>query len=153
MSSTGRGIRVSRLTLRTFRYPTEDRETVEAALLNLLPEELRGEAPLSATRLKSAHKFTFEELRLDLRGRAAHRTLVRILAGLSEPDRRDLALSLAKRVEGGKLYLRLDKQELVEGVIKLYRGGLGGHVHLVANFQGPVPQEAILSILGRGESS
>ncbi len=152
MSSPDRGIRVSRLTLRTFRYPTEDRETVEAALLNLLPEDLRGEASPSATRLKSAHKFTFEELRLDLRGRAARRTFVRILTGLSEADRRDLALSLAKRIEGGKLYLRLDKQGLVEGVIRLYRGGLGGHVHLVANFQGPVPQEAILSILGKGES-
>ncbi len=151
MSSADRGIRVSRLTLRTFRYPTEDRETVETALLNLLPEDLRGEVSLTATRLKSAHKFTFEELRLDLKGKAARRTFVRILAGLSEPDRRDLALSLAKRVEGGKLYIRLDKQDLVDGVIRLYRGGLGGHVHLMANFQGPVPQEAILFLLGKGE--
>ena len=75
-------IRVSRLVVRTFCYPTEERGVVEGLLLGLIPEDLAEAVRLERLRLKSAHKYTFEELRLDLRGRAAADALIRILASL-----------------------------------------------------------------------
>ncbi len=145
-------IRVSRLVVRTFCYPTEERGVVEGLLLGLIPEDLAEAVRLERSRLKSAHKYTFEELRLDLRGRDAADALIRILASLPESDRLELARSLPDRVEGSRLYLRLDKQELASGSTRLYRGGIGGHVHVVASFRGPVPLETLLRLLEGGES-
>jgi len=146
-------IRVSRLVVRTFCYPTEERGVVEGLLLGLIPEDLAEAVGLERSRLKSAHKYSFGEFRLDLRGKAAADVLIRILASLSESDRLELARSLPDRVEGSRLYLRLDKQELALGATRLYRGGIGGHVHVVASFRGPAPLEALLHLLEGGGSN
>ncbi len=154
MSPPSARIPVSRVEIKTFCYPTEDRERVISAMLALLPEDIRDPREIKATKLRSVHRFSFEEFKLEVRGRRAREVIAWIFSRLPEADRRQLLETLDKRVDGSRLYVRIDKQEAVDGSLRLHGGGIGGHIHVVAAFSRAVPVDLISEYLrGGGEGS
>ena len=151
MSPPSGRIPVSRVEIKTFCYPTEDRERVVSAILALLPEDIRDPSEIKGTKLRSVHKFSFEELRMEIRGPRAREVMAWIFSRLPEPDRIEILETLEKRIDGSRLYIRIDKQEAVDGSLRLHRGGIGGHIHVVVAFSRAVPIDLISELLRGGE--
>ncbi len=133
--------RVRRLELQALCHATEAPEKVREALLNLLPEELRGRANVEETIMKGHYGNPIRLLRIILAENDAERTLKWLFSKMSRDDLRLLELSLERRMDkGGHLYLRLDKQDAYMGRVRITGGG--DVVRLAASIRGK-PIEAI----------
>ena len=119
----GENIRVERLTLSTSAHSTEDEGKVEEALLNVLPSELRRSAQVEKTRVVGHYGNPIVIMRLELKGDEAHRAFRHIVSSLDDLDKRLILSTLDLRLdEGGRLYLRLSKQDAYLGRLMLYEG-------------------------------
>ncbi len=120
----GRDFNVRLLRISVFKHATEDLSKVRQALLNILPQTLRGSKILAEEVVKGHHGNEIRIFRLELHGDEALKTLIHIICSLDESDRRLLKLSVGDRVGDVKshLYLRLGKQEAYVGRLTIRDG-------------------------------
>jgi len=145
-----RGRLASSLSVRVFVYPTEDEERVRSALFSLLSLPESEPLQFSTSEYRSLHGYRFREIKVEVSSRFASAVLERMLRALPKSDARYLLSTLSSRIHRGHLYVRLDKQAMVQGEVRLDHGGLGGHVRL--DFRlivGPEElREFILEVIG-----
>ena len=110
---------IAYIDIRVFVHSTEDNEKVQAAVRNLLPEELAQTIIFQTTSLTGHYgnpitlltiKFTDKKL-LPV-------ALEKIGSGLNSLDKEELSRDLKLHLEKGNLYLRFDKQSAFLGTIK-----------------------------------
>lgn len=105
--------RVSRVELETFCHATEDESKVIAALLNLVPEEVRkrAERRVRISSLRGHYGNPIKVIRLSIsKPSDAERILAHILTSMSSDDLRYVLDTLEERVDLPHVYLRIDKQ-------------------------------------------
>lgn len=119
-----RDIGVKLLRASVFTHATEDLSRVRQALLNIVPQELRGSISITEEVVKGHHGNEIKIYRFELHGDYALRVLKYIICSLSDGDRSVLLLSVGDRVGDVKshLYLRLGKQESYMGRLTVRDG-------------------------------
>ncbi|GEM_PF-137964 len=117
-------VRVDRLTLSVFYHSTEDPSKVRKALLNLVPQGIRGSIRITESVVQGHYGDTIGILTLLVRGRRAGEILKHIICGLDEIDRKILLATIANRagVKPSHLHLRVSKQEAYLGRVELMDG-------------------------------
>ena len=110
---------IAYMDIRVFAHATEDHEKVQAAVRNLLPDELAQTLVFETTSLTGHYgnpitlftaKLTDKKL---LPG-----ALERLGMGLNSLDKEELSRNLKLHLEKGNLYLRFNKQSAYLGNIK-----------------------------------
>ena len=117
-------MKVLRVTAKTYAHATEDPGRVARALLNVLPEDLRGKARIREQRFKGhyGNPIRLMEVLID-EPEEASLAWEWILSNLDDLDRRHLLATLEERVDdNGTLYIRLDKQEAFHGSLRILEG-------------------------------
>lgn len=111
--------KVSQIELEAFCHATEDEDKVIAALLNLVPKDLREKAKrkIKVSRLKGYHGNPIKILKLRLsKPGEAGRTLTHILTSMERDDVLYILNTINERVESSHLYIRIDKQTAYLGL-------------------------------------
>ena len=114
------------LEISTMIYPTESGERVREALLLILP----GDRAPKEDRITSHYGYSFRILTFKLRGAEAEESMSKVICGLPEYDFNVLLADIESRTSGRDLFIRLSKQELVLGRMRLHWGDPGGYVRL-----------------------
>ena len=132
-------------------HATENVDRVKQAVLNLLPEDMRGRASFEEQVLEGHHGNPITRIRLRLRDRDAEEFIKRLASMLSDTEKRVLRAMLSDRYDErqGRIYVRLSKQDAFLGEARLYDGD--DVVHIVVILRGsPKLEEAtrVLSELG-----
>ncbi len=124
--------------LSAFSHSTELEERVRLALLNAIPAELRQKLSqrVSAQRVEGYYGNVVTVLKVSASGSAGFEVLRYMLCGMSRADLELLLATTSSRVEErrARLHLRLSKQDLYLGRIRLYEGG--DVVKVLASFEG-----------------
>ena len=105
-------------------HATEDEGKVLAALLNVVPENLREQyaQAVETTRTMGYHGNPITIYRLVVEGPDANKIFEHVASSLSEEDREYVDSTLSDRLEGRKLYIRVSKQWAYLGRLKVYEG-------------------------------
>lgn len=113
-----------RIELSCHVHATEDEKKVLKALWNVLPEHMRESGRVSVTSFKVRGYYGNPILIItaSVSGPDAKEVLEHLFEKLSSEDRKYLSETLTARFQGGKLYLRLNKQKAYAGVIGLSEG-------------------------------
>ena len=113
--------RVEKLSIQVLCYATEDVKKVLKAVENVLGSEAARKMSMTTERLEGYYGDPITLIRIFLLDReASEKTLIRILENLSDAEREELWSDRSKKGKhGGKLFIRLDKQEAYLGRIKL----------------------------------
>ena len=108
--------------LRVSVHATESEERVVKALLEALPEDLRGSVRIEREEYSGHYGNPIIILSVNVEDpKDADRVLSYLLSRLGETDRRLLAASLEDRVDKeGSLYFRLSKQDAYQGRLTVY---------------------------------
>jgi len=124
--------------LSAFSHSTELEERVREALLNAVPAELRSKLSqrVSAQRVEGYYGNVVTVLRVSASSSAGLEVLRYILCSMGRTDLELLLATASSRVEErrARLHLRLSKQELYLGRVRLYEGS--DVVKVVASFEG-----------------
>jgi len=120
------------LQARTYIHATENRDKVVKAILEVLPENIRGRARLESDVYEGYYGNPIEVLTLNLNDPSeALEALRHIVGRLGEVDRMRLLETLEERVDKqGGLYIRLDKQNAFKGILALGEGDDVIRVHV-----------------------
>ena len=111
---------VTGLQIELIAHATEDLDRVVEALLAVIPPEARGKVKLRKKSFKGHHGNPITFLRIKVRDRElAQAIFEHIGSRLEEADKVELSRGLRRRLKGGSLYLRLDKQWAVLGRLRL----------------------------------
>lgn len=106
---------------RVFVHATEDKEKVLKALLEIIPEDLRGDVEIEEEVLQGHYGNPIIKITLRVNGPNAERVASYIFSKLTPADRGLLASSIEDRVDkDGTFYLRISKQEAYRGNIYVY---------------------------------
>ena len=89
------------------------------AARNLLPYDLQGKLRLLRETLKGHHGNVIVVLKSELAKELARGLANHLAHKLSESDKQKISMDFKSYVEGGSLYLRLDKQEAYRGNLVL----------------------------------
>jgi len=112
---------IRELRAQVFVHATEERERVVKALMELFPEDLRGQLEVEEELLEGHYGNPIVKIVARIRGEAAERVFQYILSRLSDIDRGALAGTLDDRVDReGTLYFRVSKQEAFLGRLTIY---------------------------------
>ena len=113
---------VRSIEIRAFVHATEDEEKVVRAILEALPEDLRGSVKIEREEYTGHYGNPILILRIYVNEPGtADRILSYLLERMSSADRRALLASLEDRVDReGSFYMRISKQEAYQGRIVLY---------------------------------
>ena len=107
------------LAIRVFTHATEDPQKVQAAVRNLMPDELAQTILFETTKLTGHHGNPITLLSAKLTDKKLlPKSLEKIGAGLNSLDKEQLCTDLALHLERGNLYLRFDKQSAFLGQLK-----------------------------------
>jgi RNA binding exosome subunit len=124
--------------LSAFSHSTELEDRVRAALLNAVPAELRPRLSqrVSIQRVEGYYGNVVTVLRVLVSGSAGLEVLRYILCSMGRTDLEILLATVSSRIEErrARLHLRLGKQDLYLGKVRLYEGG--DVVKVVASFEG-----------------
>lgn len=124
--------------LSAFSHSTELEERVRVALLNAVPAELRQRLSqrVSAQRVEGYYGNVVTVLKVSASGSAGLEVLRYILCSMDRTDLELLLATASSRIEErrARLHLRLSKQDLYLGRVRLYEGG--DVVKVVASFEG-----------------
>ncbi|WP_440060194.1 RNA-binding domain-containing protein [Thermogladius sp. 4427co] len=109
-----RGVEVAGIEFSTHCHATEDCGRVKTALLNALPEELRGSVKIEEESLEGFYGNIIRVLKLEVRDKAPV-VLNYLLSRLDKSDKSLLLASMDLRVDrrAKRFFLRLDKQMLL----------------------------------------
>jgi len=112
--------RVEKLSIQVLCYATEDLKKVIKAVENVLGPEAAKKMSMTTERLEGYYGDPITLIKILLLDReASEKTLIRILENLSDAEREELWSDRSKKGRhGGKLYIRLDKQEAYLGRIR-----------------------------------
>ena len=113
--------RVEKLIIQVLCYATEDPKKVLKAVENVLGADAAKKTSMSSERLEGYYGDPITLMRIFLLDRElCEKVLLRILSNLSNSEREELWRDRSKLGRhGGKLYIRLDKQEAFLGRIRL----------------------------------
>jgi hypothetical protein len=127
--------------IRVFAHATEDLEKVLEAVRNTLPSDSVDIVAFGRTALTGHHgnPITLLEARIKNR-KMAQAFLDKLASGLSLIDKEALSSEIARHLEKGNLYIRLDKQSAFSGELKL---GSTDAIHLRIHFRKPDAKDVI----------
>jgi RNA binding exosome subunit len=110
---------IAYMDIRVFAHATEDHEKVQAAVRDLLPDELAQTLVFEKTSLTGhyGNPITLFTAKLTDK-KLLPAALERLGMGLNSLDKEELSLNLKLHLEKGNLYLRFDKQSAYLGNIK-----------------------------------
>ena len=119
--------------IRVFSHATEDPEKVQAAVRNLLPDELAQTIFFETRNLTGHHgnPITLFTAKLEDK-KVLPRALEKIGSCLNSLDKEQLCADLKLHVDKGNLYLRLDKQAAFLGE---FRFSQNDPIHLKIHFK------------------
>lgn len=116
--------RVLRVEFAVHAHATEDVDKVLQALMNIVPEELRGRLQVEKVTVEGHYSNPITRITARLEGRDAEEFLRRLAERLGEQDRRILRFMLESRYDekSGRFYLRLGKQDAYLGEVRFVDG-------------------------------
>jgi hypothetical protein len=125
--------------IRVFAHATENPEKVQAAVRNLLPDELAETILFEKAVLTGHHgnPITFFTAKLTDK-KLLPRALEKIGGGLSSLDKEQLCSDLKLHLEKSNMYLRFDKQSAFCGSIKFSQND---PIHVKIHFKNKSSQE------------
>jgi len=110
---------IAYIDIRVFAHATEDSEKVQAAVRNLLPDELAQAVFFQETNLTGHHGNPITLFAAKLADKKLlSKTLEKIGLGLNSLDKEQLCSDLKLHLEKGNMYLRFDKQCAFLGTFK-----------------------------------
>lgn len=113
-------IPVARIDIKFFAHATEDLEKVMEAVRHILPTNRVEEIEFKKDSLKGHHGNPIVFFETKIEGKELVKAVIdSVFSRLSELDKEVLRREIAMYVEKGSLYLRLDKQDAFQGVVKL----------------------------------
>jgi RNA binding exosome subunit len=119
--------------IRVFAHATEDPEKVQAAVRNLMPDELAQTILFQKTVLEGHHGNPITLFTAELTNKKLlPKVLEKIGSGLNSLDKEDLRSNLKLHLEKGNLYLRFDKQSAFSGAFKFTQND---PIHLKIHFK------------------
>ncbi|WP_070807796.1 RNA-binding domain-containing protein [Pyrodictium occultum] len=139
--------RVIRVEIAAHAHATEDVERVEQAVLNIVPEGLRGRVKLETRTVEGHYNNPITRIVARIEGRDAEEFVRGLARRLDEQSRRILAMMLENRYDQrqGKFYLRFSKQDAFLGELRLHDGD--DVVHVVITLRGsPSPEKALKAL-------
>lgn len=105
-----------------FAHATEDQNKVLRAVRNILPSEYVDKVSFSKSNLKGEYGNPIIFFKTQIREpKIAESLLANISSNLPAIDKEDLLRHLNLHLNGGSLYIRLDKQEAFKGKLRLCR--------------------------------
>ncbi len=145
-------VKARRLELTTSAHATEDLAKVKQALLNLIPREYRENIKIEEVKYEGHYGNPIIRLKVLVKGKKANEIFNYIISNLSESDRNILKVTLKNRVdERGHLYLRISKQDALQGKITLYEGD--DVVRIVVTIDYPATLERVGKLLEEAAKS
>lgn len=120
-----RGPKLVRAELSVHVHATEDENKVVQAVRNIVSSEDILKASREVKEVLEGHYSNpITRIRLEISGENAEKLLSRILKALDEHDKRVLVETLDRRYDekGGRLYIRLSKQDAYLGEVRLMDG-------------------------------
>ena len=138
---------IVRVELSAHAHATEDVDRVLEAVLNLLPEELRGRVKPLVQTVEGHHGNPITRIVVRLEGQEAEEFLRGLASRLSEQDKRILRFILESRYDekAGRFYLRLSKQDAYQGRLVFSDGD--DVVHVMISVRGSPRLERALRML------
>lgn len=139
--------RVLRVELAVHAHATEDTGRVRQALLNLIPEGLRGRVKIEESTVEGHYSNPITRIVARLEGSAAEEFLRGLGARLSEQDKKVLRFLLESRYDekAGRFYLRLGKQDAYLGEVRFVDGD--DVIHAVIVLRGSPRREKAIQVL------
>ena len=134
------GLKVKKLEIDFLTYPTEKADIAQTIVRNLIEED----RDFTVMKVHSDHGFTIRRVLLTIEGDEAENKWNSIKSRMERPMVEEIAGSLNRSLEGAKLHIRLDKQDLLLNKLSLFRGGYGGTVKLVVHYFKPYSAKDIL---------
>ena len=139
--------RVLRIEFSVHAHATEDVERVKQALLNLLPEHIRGKVTFSEILVEGHYSNPIRRMTVHISGEDAIKALEYLGSTLDDIEKHALMASLDLRYDRkeGRLYMRFSKQDAFLGRIKLYDGD--DVIRVVVVFRGSPKLEDVKRML------
>lgn len=127
--------------IRVFAHATEDTEKVLTAVRNMLPQETLDAITFKKSSLTGHHgnPITLFEARVNNKN-AVQAIFGKIAASLGMVDKEILSSEIENHLEGGNLYLRLDKQSAYLNEAKIAKADA---IHFKIHFKKEKPKEII----------
>jgi RNA binding exosome subunit len=97
-----------------FAHETEDNKKIEDSIKKFLPD-----AMIEKEKLIGHYDTAIEKISLKVEGKGLDEKLTELLSKIGAFEKGDIFSEIMKGMERNKIYLRIDKQELVKGLIKL----------------------------------
>ena len=111
---------VTGMEIELIAHATEDLDKVLQAAKAVLPPGAEVKVRFKVKSFKGHHGNPIKLIRTRIRDRElAQAVFEHIISGLPEEDRLELLAGLRRRMSGGSLYLRLDKQQAFLGRLRL----------------------------------
>lgn len=130
---------IAYIELRVFAHATEDQEKVQAAVRNLLPQELAEPLLFQKTSLTGHYGNPITLLCAKLEDKKLlPMALQKIGEGLPSLDKEELCRDLKLHLEKGNLFLRFDKQAAFLGTIKFTQND---PIHFKVHFKNKTTNE------------
>jgi RNA binding exosome subunit len=134
-------IPIGYIDIRVFAHATEELEKILNAVRNIIPEELVETITFKKTSLTGHHgnPITLLEARVKEKN-AAQAVFKKLASSLSPLDKEILRNEIRQHLDGGNLYIRLDKQSAYLNEVKLCTTD---PIHFRIHFQKHKPEEII----------
>ena len=130
---------IAYIELRVFAHATEDQEKVQAAVRNLLPQELAETLLFQNTPLTGHYGNPITLLCAKLEDKKLLlMALQKIGEGLHSLDKEELSRDLKLHLEKGNLFLRFDKQAAFLGTVKFTQND---PIHFKVHFKNKTASE------------
>jgi RNA binding exosome subunit len=127
--------------IRVFAHATEELEKILNAVRNIIPEELVETITFKKTSLTGHHGNPITLLEARVKEKNAVQAIFKKLASsLSPLDKELLRNEIRQHLDGGNLYIRLDKQSAYLNEVKLRTTD---PIHFRIHFQKHKPEEII----------
>ncbi len=97
-----------------FVHETEDQGKIEEAIKNLLPD-----ATITEEKLHGHYGTTIKKIKLIINGHGIEGKLNYLLSKLGFFEKGEVFSKIMDGLERNKIYIRLDKQELIKNLIKI----------------------------------
>ncbi|MDG6928109.1 MAG: exosome protein [Nitrososphaerota archaeon] len=97
-----------------FVHETEDRQKIEAAIKNLIPR-----ASIQEEDLQGHYGTSIKKINLKVEGPGTDEETTSLLSKMGAFEKGDIYSRIMEGIERNKIYIRIDKQELVRNLIKL----------------------------------
>jgi hypothetical protein len=134
-------IPIGYIDIRVFAHATEDLDKILNAVRNIIPEEMVDKVTFKKTSLTGHHGNPITLLEARIKEKNAVQTVFKKLASsLSPLDKELLRNEITQHLDGGNLYIRLDKQSAYLNEIKLCTTD---PIHFRIHFQKHNPEEVI----------